>query len=133
MPYTFTHLLTDGMVQNWRAVVTILVTVPPNLPGLIASINPAVQIGGAFKIFDFAWLFGVSRSLYVLQPIIRRADVLQFFVSLVVYSSLSLMLPAKETFVDEITAKDQESPDEIDATSLSESKESVLRDTKHAV
>ncbi|KAI1789490.1 NCS1 nucleoside transporter family [Ganoderma leucocontextum] len=99
---------------NWRAVVTILVAVPPNMPGLVAAVNPAVQIGGAFKTFDFAWLFG-------------------FFVSLVVYSVLSLMFPAKETFVDEVIIKGQESPDEIDTPSLSESKESVLRDTKNAV
>ena len=71
MPYTFTQTPTDEMTQNWRAVVTILVTVPPNLPGLIASVNPTVEIGGAFKIFDFAWLFGVS-VLYHSQPIVSR-------------------------------------------------------------
>ena len=64
MPYAFTP--TDEMSQNWRAVVTVLVTVPPNLPGLIASVNPTIQIGGTFKIFDFAWLFGVSCSLFSL-------------------------------------------------------------------
>ena len=74
MPYTFTQTPTDEMTQNWRAVVTILVTVPPNLPGLIASINPAVQIGGAFKIFDFAWLFGVRCVVHLLLRIVRRAD-----------------------------------------------------------
>ncbi|KAI9061589.1 NCS1 nucleoside transporter family [Trametes sanguinea] len=67
---------------NWRAVVTMLVAVPPNMPGLISSVNPSVRVGGAVKVFDFAWLFG-------------------FFVSLTVYSFLSLMFPAKETFLDQ--------------------------------
>ncbi len=47
--------------QNWRAVVTLILAVAPNLPGLIASISPAIksQIGNAYRIFDIAWLFGV--------------------------------------------------------------------------
>ena len=49
-------------MQNWRAVVTILASVPPNLPGLISSINPNIYVGGATKIYDFAWLFGVRLS-----------------------------------------------------------------------
>ena len=46
--------------------MTLLVAVPPNLPGLVASINPAVRVGGASKIFSFAWLFGVSPNLTLL-------------------------------------------------------------------
>ncbi|KAI0765176.1 NCS1 nucleoside transporter family [Fomes fomentarius] len=68
---------------NWRAVVTLLLTVPPNLPGLIATIRPAVKVDGAINVFDFAWLFG-------------------FFASLTVYSMLSLVFPAKSTFVNEM-------------------------------
>lgn len=30
---------------NWRAVVTLVVVVPINLPGLINAINPQVPIG----------------------------------------------------------------------------------------
>ncbi|TBU57108.1 NCS1 nucleoside transporter family [Dichomitus squalens] len=91
---------------NWRAVVTILVAVPPNIPGLIAVINPAVRIGGTFKLFDFAWLFG-------------------FFASLVVYSVLSLMFPARETFIGEAITDQNQNTSESDGISLSESKESV--------
>ncbi|KAH9945441.1 NCS1 nucleoside transporter family [Epithele typhae] len=79
---------------NWRAVVTILVSVPPNLPGLINSINPKIAVGGATKVFSFAWLFG-------------------FFVSLVVYSVLSLVWPAEETFIEEaITSEDADAVSE---------------------
>ncbi|KAI0649150.1 NCS1 nucleoside transporter family [Trametes meyenii] len=67
---------------NWRAVVAILVSVPPNMPGLISSINPKIDVGGAMKIFDFAWLFG-------------------FFTASVTFTVLSLVFPAKETFIPE--------------------------------
>jgi NCS1 family nucleobase:cation symporter-1 len=45
---------------NWRAAVALLVSVPPNMPGLVHAINPKVPIGGAQHIFDFGWIFGVS-------------------------------------------------------------------------
>jgi len=67
---------------NWRAVLALLLTVPPLFPGLIHPINPAIKIGGAIHLFDIAWLFG-------------------FFVSVVIYTSTSLLFPAKETFLDE--------------------------------
>ncbi|KAI0674670.1 NCS1 nucleoside transporter family [Trametes maxima] len=51
---------------NWRAVLTMLLAVPPNMPGLIASVNPAVHIGGVIKVFRFAWLFGV-RCFYFIE------------------------------------------------------------------
>ena len=45
-------------------MVAILLSVPPNLPGLISSINPKINVGGAIKIFDFAWIFGV-RNVFI--------------------------------------------------------------------
>jgi NCS1 family nucleobase:cation symporter-1 len=53
-------LLPANAIQNWRAVLALLLTVPPLFPGLINSINPAIRIGGAIHLFDIAWLFGVS-------------------------------------------------------------------------
>ena len=49
-----------AILQNWRAAVTLLCSVTPNLPGLINSINPKIPVGGAVRVFDFAWIFGVS-------------------------------------------------------------------------
>jgi NCS1 family nucleobase:cation symporter-1 len=46
--------------QNWRAALALLISVPPNLPGLINSITPTIKVGGAVHLFDFAWLFGVG-------------------------------------------------------------------------
>ncbi|KAJ8469804.1 hypothetical protein ONZ51_g8748 [Trametes cubensis] len=80
---------------NWRAVAAILLSVPPNMPGLISSINPKISVGGAIKIFDFAWLFG-------------------FFTASVVYTILSLAFPARETFVAEaITSDDAASAEDV--------------------
>ena len=45
--------------QNWRAVLALLVSVPPNFPGLIASITRSVDVGRIGHVYDFAWLFGV--------------------------------------------------------------------------
>ncbi|EIW51596.1 NCS1 nucleoside transporter family [Trametes versicolor FP-101664 SS1] len=99
---------------NWRALATLLVAVPPNLPGLIAAVNPSVHVGGAVKIFDFAWLFG-------------------FFVSVTVYSFLSLMFPAKETFLDEaITGGEPLEDSEADSASQS-GKQSVEDEVKSVV
>ena len=67
-------------IQNWRAALALIVAVPPLLPGLINSINPKVYIGGASHLFRVAWLFG-------------------FFVASGVYTIVSLVFPAKETFL----------------------------------
>jgi hypothetical protein len=56
-----------SLLQNWRAALAILISVSPNLPGLINSINPTIKVGGAIHLFDFAWLFGVS-FMFVILP-----------------------------------------------------------------
>ncbi|KAH9948616.1 cytosine-purine permease [Amylocystis lapponica] len=67
---------------NWRAVLAILFSVPPNMPGLINSINPKIYVGNATHLFDFAWIFG-------------------FTVASTVYYVASTLFPAKETYIDE--------------------------------
>ena len=46
-------------LQNWRAAVALLLSIPPNMPGLINSINKKVSIGHAKFIYDIAYIFGV--------------------------------------------------------------------------
>ena len=46
--------------KNWRAVLAVLVTVVPTFPGLVKSINPAINVGYASRLFDIAWMYGVS-------------------------------------------------------------------------
>ncbi|KIK09522.1 hypothetical protein K443DRAFT_82374 [Laccaria amethystina LaAM-08-1] len=66
---------------NWRAAVTLLVSVVPNLPGLINNINPNIKVGNAAFLFNVAWIFG-------------------FLTASGVYWLLSTSSPAHETFMD---------------------------------
>ena len=48
---------------NWRAHVSFVVGFAPLLPGFAKSIKPTLDIGGAWKIYTFAWIFGFFLSL----------------------------------------------------------------------
>ncbi|KZP30106.1 NCS1 nucleoside transporter family [Athelia psychrophila] len=73
---------------NWRALLALLISVPPNLPGLVSSINTSIYVGsGATHLFDIAWLFG-------------------FFVASFVYYVASVLFPATETMLDEAILED---------------------------
>ncbi|KAL5498160.1 hypothetical protein ACEPAH_2290 [Sanghuangporus vaninii] len=66
---------------NWRAALAMLISIPPNMPGLINSINMNVRVGNVVHIFDVAWLFG-------------------FFSASIVYYVASVLFPARETILD---------------------------------
>jgi len=66
---------------NWRCALALLVSVTPNLPGLINAINTAIPIGGSVHIFDFAWIFGFSSAS-------------------IVYYLVSVLFPAQETMLN---------------------------------
>ncbi|KAF7785216.1 hypothetical protein Agabi119p4_1381 [Agaricus bisporus var. burnettii] len=66
---------------NWRALVTLVVTVTPNLPGLIHNINPSIFVGDASFMFNVSWMTG-------------------FFATGFIYWTLSTVFPPVETFVD---------------------------------
>ncbi|KAF8141919.1 permease for cytosine/purines, uracil, thiamine, allantoin-domain-containing protein [Boletus edulis] len=72
---------------NWRAVLAMLVTVVPTFPGLINSINPAINVGNMTYLFDISWIYG-------------------FVVSCVVYYTTSVLFPAQETFVEKLISAD---------------------------
>ena len=72
---------------NWRALLAMLISVGPNLPGLAYSIrmnddgtDPVRITAGAKNLYTFDWLFG-------------------FVMSVVVYTTLGLLVPAKESMV----------------------------------
>ncbi|KAG9103519.1 hypothetical protein FRC06_010201 [Ceratobasidium sp. 370] len=68
---------------NWRALLALVVSVPPNLPGLINSINPKVSVGaGAQHLYSIAWLLGFSLAG-------------------VTYFTASKLFPPTETMLDE--------------------------------
>lgn len=66
---------------NWRALVTLLIIVPINLPGLIHAINPKVPIGNLSYWYKASWFTS-------------------FFISAAIYIILCLISPPNSTFVD---------------------------------
>ena len=68
---------------NWRALVALIVSVTPQLPGLINAVNPAIPIGDAKYLTNFNWYFGISLCMGV-------------------HVGLSLLFPAKETLCSEL-------------------------------
>jgi cytosine/uracil/thiamine/allantoin permease len=50
---------------NWRAYVSFILGFAPLLPGFAKSIEPTLNVGGAWKIYSFAWIFGFFLSLSV--------------------------------------------------------------------
>ncbi|CAD6587251.1 MAG: hypothetical protein TREMPRED_004705 [Tremellales sp. Tagirdzhanova-0007] len=80
---------------NWRALVTLLVVVPLNLPGLIHAINPKVHIGNFVYWYKASWLTS-------------------FFIAGTIYVFLSFAAPPTSTFVDKtIESLDLDLDDDI--------------------
>ncbi|KAF2244465.1 hypothetical protein BU26DRAFT_523107 [Trematosphaeria pertusa] len=50
---------------NWRAYVSFITGFAPLLPGFAKSIEPTLNVGGAWKIYSFAWIFGFFLSMLV--------------------------------------------------------------------
>lgn len=48
---------------NWRAFVSFLIGFAPLIPGFAKSIKPTLNVGGAWKIYTFAWIFGFFVSM----------------------------------------------------------------------
>jgi len=65
---------------NWRAAIAFLVSVVPNIPGMAASVNPSLDVGGASKLYDMFYFWGYSSAF-------------------IVYCLLSYFFPATETMV----------------------------------
>lgn len=73
---------------NWRAVVAFLCGMAPSLPGFVNGINNNVDVGVGVHPYQFGWLLG-------------------FVGSALVYTSLSLLVPAKETFIERAVRPDE--------------------------
>lgn len=68
---------------NWRALVTLLCTVTPTLPGLANAINPSLTISqGAKNLYSITWLFS-------------------FVSTCVLYTAISKIFPDGESYVPE--------------------------------
>lgn len=78
----------NGIGVNWRAVVAFLVGLAPSLPGFANGIDPSVDVGVGVHPYQIGWLIG-------------------FVGSALVYTGLSIWLPAKETFIDRAVLPDE--------------------------
>jgi len=75
-------VVTLSCLQNWRAAVALLVSVPPNLPGLINAINPNIDVHGSIYPYQVSWILG-------------------FVIASSVYTITSYASPAEETMIEE--------------------------------
>lgn len=62
--------LTRSISQNWRAVVALLCSVSPTLPGLISSMNNRIKVGNVMYLYNVAWLYGVRIDFLNGSPVI---------------------------------------------------------------
>ncbi|KXN86686.1 hypothetical protein AN958_09770 [Leucoagaricus sp. SymC.cos] len=62
---------------NWKALVALILSITPNLPGLIHNINPDIGVGNASYLFNISWIFGFSvagASYWILSASFPSAD-----------------------------------------------------------
>ncbi|KAI9893975.1 MAG: hypothetical protein M1814_004745 [Vezdaea aestivalis] len=50
---------------NWRAFTAFIIGFAPLMPGFAKSIQPTLNVGGAWKIYTFAWMWGFVNSFLV--------------------------------------------------------------------
>ncbi|KAF8586429.1 cytosine-purine permease [Ramaria rubella] len=93
---------------NWRALVAMLLTVPPMIPGLANAITPSLQVGATLHLYDINFLFGSTAGAAI-------------------YLVLSYLFPAKETFVNKAVSEDSaDRPDGKGTTSAGDEKASKV-------
>ncbi|KAK4209184.1 putative uracil permease [Rhypophila decipiens] len=68
---------------NWRALVALLASVTPQLPGMINAVNLEIPIGGIKYLTNFNWYFGIVLCMAI-------------------HVGLSLLFPAHETLCSEL-------------------------------
>lgn len=47
---------------NWRAFVAFFIGLGPLIPGFAKAIDNNLNVGGAWKVYTFAWIFGFTTS-----------------------------------------------------------------------
>ncbi|KAL5635897.1 hypothetical protein ACGC1H_004636 [Rhizoctonia solani] len=100
---------------NWRALLALLVSVPPNLPGLIHSINPKINVGlGGQHLYSIAWLLGFSLAG-------------------VTYYVASMLFPPTETMVDELITGDDQARPPSSSEQVTDEKSSDVKVTSQPV
>jgi nucleobase:cation symporter-1, NCS1 family len=90
----------------------MIVAVPPLMPGLINSINTNVHVGVGTRLFDLAYLLGVSAPIPLVPHSLKFAVycTVQFTLASTVYFTLSRLFPAQETMLDHAITEQEALP-----------------------
>ncbi|KZV73617.1 NCS1 nucleoside transporter family [Peniophora sp. CONT] len=106
---------------NWRAIISLLLTVTPCLPGLANAVNTGVDVGNAIRLYQISSLYG-------------------FFTTMFVYYALSKFFPDHKTFISEAIlpegprvkgATDEESASSWHEVGIDEKKDGVEIEEVH--
>jgi NCS1 family nucleobase:cation symporter-1 len=68
---------------NWRAAVAFLISIGPNLPGMVHAVTPSIKVGSIVDIYDISFMWGFTSGF-------------------VIYCALNYFFPATETLVSSI-------------------------------
>lgn len=72
---------------NWRAAVAFLISVGPNLPGMVHAVTPSIPVGGIEHVYDISFMWGFTSGF-------------------VIYVFLNYFWPAKETLIESTITED---------------------------
>jgi len=66
----------------------MIVSVPPTLPGLVNSINPDIHVGVGTRLFDIAYILGVSATFISRRPemVLNLTTKVYFGIDRILYS-----------------------------------------------
>jgi NCS1 family nucleobase:cation symporter-1 len=76
----------------------MIVSVPLTLPGLVNSINPNIRVGVGKRLFDIAYMLGVSAIFRTHEIPLNLTH--KFTLASTVYLTLSKLFPANDTMLD---------------------------------
>ena len=72
---------------NWRAAVAFLISIGPNLPGMVNAVTPSITVGTIVHIYDISFMWGFTSGF-------------------VIYCVLNYFWPSTETLI-ESTIRDE--------------------------
>jgi NCS1 family nucleobase:cation symporter-1 len=78
----------------------MITSVPLTLPGLVNSINPNIHVGVGTRLFDIAYMLGVSATFIFRRHEMALNLTRKFTLASTIYFTLSKLFPANDTILD---------------------------------
>lgn len=97
-------------------LATLLLVVPPELPGLIHALDKSIVIGvGMSRFYSVTWLFGTAATLMFVPPSLsmlmhRRARLTPFDGTRSIYPLINKLFPHHETIIAEMIWEKEGAP-----------------------